>query len=147
MRKITTLLSVTTLALAISAFSGNAMAAPVQGFGSNATQQGYAQDRMIRGDRPQGFNEIQVTNIQDLRANGYDDQYVSLVGRLTTYLGDDKYEFRDNTGTVVVELDDDRTWRHIQKDQLIQIYGKLDKDWDKMEIEVKKAHAARPIPR
>lgn len=149
MRKITTILNVTTLALAISAFSGNVMAAPVQGFGPDtaATQPAAGQGRMIRGDRPQGFQDIQVTSIEALRANGYDDQYVSLVGRLTTYLGDDKYEFRDNTGTVVVELDDDRTWRHIQKDQLIQIYGKLDKDWDKMEIEVKKAHPARPMPR
>lgn len=144
MRKITTVLGATTLALAISALSSSAFAAPVQGFEGN---NGPAQSRMFRGDRPQGFNEIYVTNIKELRANGYDDQYVSLVGRLTAYLGDEHYEFKDNTGRIVVKLDDDRSWRHIQKDQLIQIYGELDKDWDKMEIEVKKAHPARPMPR
>lgn len=144
MRKISTLVGAVTLAVAGAGLSNIAVAASVQGFDN---QQNAPVQRMIRGDRPQGFNEIQVTSIEQLRASGYDDQYVSLVGRLVTYLGDDTYEFRDNTGSIVVELDDDHSWHHIHKDQLIQIYGKLDRDWDKLEIEVKKAHPARPIPR
>lgn len=146
MKKITHLLGAGALALALAGLTGAVSAAPVQGF-NDAQAVPQAHGRMINGDRPQGFNEIQVTNIAELRANGYDDQYVSLVGRLTSYLGDETYEFTDNTGTIVVELDDDRGWRHIRKDQLIQIYGKLDRDWDRLEIEVKRAHPARPIPR
>lgn len=145
MRKISTFIGASTLAIVVASFASVSQAAPVQGFEDQATPAPVS--RMIRGDGPRGFDNISVTNIEYLRANGRDDQYVSLVGRLTTYLGDDNYEFTDNTGTVVVELDDDRSWRHIKKDQLIQIYGKLDKDWDKLKIEVKNAHPARPMPR
>ena len=36
-----------------------------------------------------------------------DDAPVALIGTITQNLGDEKYQFTDNTGTVVVEIDVD----------------------------------------
>ncbi|HIV15960.1 MAG TPA: NirD/YgiW/YdeI family stress tolerance protein, partial [Candidatus Avisuccinivibrio pullicola] len=61
-------------------------------------------------------------------------------GRLTNYLGKDMYEFTDEAGdTIEVELDDDRNWSNIAKDQLIDIYGEVDKDLMSINIDVKRA--------
>lgn len=91
------------------------------------------------GVAPQGFNNT-INSVSDVLKNGYDDQYVTLKGRLTNYLGRDRYEFTDtNGGKIEVELDDDYNWSHITKDQLIQITGKIDKDIFSTVIEVKNA--------
>ena len=50
------------------------------------------------------------------------------------------YEFTDEAGdTIEVELDDDRNWSNISKDQLIDIYGEVDKDLMSINIDVKRA--------
>lgn len=89
------------------------------------------------GVGPKGFNN--QTSVEQVKKNGRDDQFVILDGRLTAYLGDDRYEFRDNTGAIEVELDDDRDWSFLSKDELIRIYGKLDVDFLSTKIDVKKA--------
>lgn len=80
-----------------------------------------------------------VTTVQEVLKNGQDDQYVTLTGKLTNYLGYDKYEFSDDTGTITVELDDDRNWSHIGKDQLITIYAEVDREFTNVELSVKEA--------
>lgn len=134
MHKLSTLLGATSLALAVGVFSGTTLAAPIQGFGNG-------------GGGPGGFNGGggQTMTVQSVKRNAYDDQHVSLVGRLTQFLGDDDYVFQDKTGTIVVELDDDddHRWNHIQKDQLIQIYGEVDRDDGRVKIEVDRAHPVK----
>ena len=72
-------------------------------------------------------------------------QIVSLRGRFTKHLEDDKYEFVDEAGTAIrAELDDDRDWSMIAKDQLVDIMAEVDryKQWIKIDV-IKAAPAAK----
>lgn len=91
---------------------------------------------------PHGFiNHYSVIQVQ---RDARDDQIVMLRGRLTNYFGDDIYEFTDTQGnSIEVELDDDQNWSFIEKDQLIDIIGKVDKDYFKVKIDVKDARVCK----
>lgn len=93
---------------------------------------------------PQGFaNQAATPNtVAQVLSSAQDDQRVTLTGRLTNYLGQERYEFADSTGYMVVELDDDQNWSHVSKDQLITIFGKVDRDFSDVEIDVKEARVA-----
>ncbi len=67
-----------------------------------------------------------------------DDSWVKLRGNITERLSDDRYVFRDASGTVNVEIDDKR-WngQTISPQDKVEIQGKVDKDWNEFEIEVK----------
>lgn len=88
---------------------------------------------------PQGFQNQAPSTVAGVLQNAYDDQIVTLQGRLTAYLGHDRYTFQDNTGSIEVELDDDRNWSYISKDEYIQIVGKVDKDFWSTTLDVKRA--------
>lgn len=84
-----------------------------------------------------------ITCVNDVHRYCGDDDYVLLRGSLTRYFGDDDYEFTDERGdTIAVELDDDENWSHISKDQLIEIYGEVERDDFRVKLEVK---SARPV--
>lgn len=94
---------------------------------------------------PAGFSNDHdpPSTVREIRARGYDDQNVVLIGRLTAYYGKDKYEFTDLNGDIIeVELDDDHDWSHIAKDQLIVIEGEVERDFFSVSIEVERAYAA-----
>ncbi len=67
-----------------------------------------------------------------------DDQAVVLKGHIEKALGGDKYSFKDETGTIVVEIDED-DWRGVtvKPDNLVQISGEIDKDWTSLKVDVK----------
>lgn len=130
MRKLTALVSAAALALV----GTTAFAAPASGFGGNG---GYS----VQG--PSGFANNAPQTVQQVLDNAYDDQRVALTGRLTNFLGHDRYEFTDNTGRIEVELDDDRDWSFISKDQLITIFGEVDRDFYSIKIDVKDARPAQ----
>ena len=92
---------------------------------------------------PQGFSAAAATNmtVANVIANGTDEMDVTMRGRITKMLGQDKFIFEDETGTIVVELDDDKDWSHIQKDQLIDIHGEIDRDANSIKVDVKDATA------
>ena len=76
---------------------------------------------------PQGFDNGPATTIATIYAQGYEDQRVILEGRLTSYIKKDHYVFTDKAGDQIeVELDDDRNWDHLAKDQPIKIMGFVD---------------------
>ncbi|MBO8416471.1 MAG: NirD/YgiW/YdeI family stress tolerance protein [Proteobacteria bacterium] len=116
-------------AAAAALFSAAALAAP-QGFNGG---QGVA-------GGPQGFNNAAPNTVAAVKSQAYDDQIVTLQGRLTKHLQKDHYEFTDLQGnTIEVELDDDQDWSNIAKDQLIEIVGEVDKDLLSISIDVKRA--------
>ena len=95
-------------------------------------------DRFHHG--PRGFGHERLMSISEVQSNAKDGQMVFLQGRLTKYFGGEDYEFTDHSGdTIEVELDDDRDWSYLKKDELINLIGKLDKDMFSIKIEVKKA--------
>lgn len=96
----------------------------------------FADDYCCKG-RPQGF-DTELTSIAKIQQYGKDDDYVHIKGRFTNYLGDDKYVFTDFTGlTIVVELDDDFNWSQFSKNELIEIFGELDKDFFSVKVKCK----------
>lgn len=92
---------------------------------------------------PRGFSTERLLSVDEVHRHCSDDDKIYMRGRLTRYFGDEDYEFTDLFGnTIEVELDDDEDWSHISKDQLIDIFGKVDRDLFKIKIEVK---GARPV--
>jgi uncharacterized protein (TIGR00156 family) len=66
-----------------------------------------------------------------------DDARVALQGNIVRSLGDEKYLFRDKSGEIVVEIDDD-LWRGqtVEPRDSVEIRGEIDRDWGiSVEIE------------
>ena len=82
----------------------------------------------------------QASNVQQLRKNGTDDQYVTLKGHLITRLSHDKYTFDDGSAQMRVEIPN-RLFPlgvPISPSTLVQITGTYDKErFGTSEIEVK----------
>lgn len=97
---------------------------------------------------PQGFEQVNLATVAAVKSDASDDQWVTLRGRLVDYLGHDKYEFADESGSIEVELDDDRDWSYISKGELIELTGKVDKDLLSMKVEAKKIVSLEkgPVP-
>ena len=95
---------------------------------------------------PQGFEQTALGTVAAVKKDARDDQWVTLRGRLVDYLGHDKYEFADSTGSIEVELDDDRDWSYISKGELIELSGKVDKDLLSMKVEAKKIISLEKAP-
>lgn len=70
-------------------------------------------------------------------AKAHDDTQVSLTGRLVEQLGPYKYTFRDETGSVVVDIDQ-RKFRGqtVTPDTRIRIVGEVDYDHGNKEVDV-----------
>lgn len=85
------------------------------------------------------------TTVAQIMQTGYDNQIVVLNGRLVQYYGDNWYVFKDEKGNQIdVELDDDRPWYNIKKDQLITIVAEVDRDYQRVTLDVKDA---QPVAR
>ncbi|MEF9928444.1 MAG: NirD/YgiW/YdeI family stress tolerance protein [Massilia sp.] len=67
---------------------------------------------------------------KDLLANGKNDQYVRLKGKLTSHKGDENYEFTDASGKIMVEIDADRFPAGVTVDHntLVELTGEFDKE-------------------
>jgi uncharacterized protein (TIGR00156 family) len=63
-----------------------------------------------------------------------DDTNVQLKGYIVKAIGDEKYEFRDRTGSITVDIDDD-LWhgRKISAKTLVTIIGEVDVDYKPMK--------------
>ena len=57
----------------------------------------------------------------------------------------DRYTFRDESGTVVVEIDHKR-WNGVTvgPQDTVEIQGEVDKDWNSVEIDVKQIRKIAP---
>ncbi|WP_058912652.1 YgiW/YdeI family stress tolerance OB fold protein [Entomohabitans teleogrylli] len=79
-------------------------------------------------------NASNVAQAKTLR----DDSWVALEGNITQKVGKERYEFRDSSGTIVVEIDD-HIWGGVTvtPTDKVRIEGEVDKDWNSVEIDVK----------
>lgn len=66
-----------------------------------------------------------------------DDTPVIMTGKIEKALGGEKYQFRDETGTVVIKIDD-KDWRGVKVDETdtVEIRGEVDKDFMDFKISV-----------
>lgn len=81
---------------------------------------------------------VTLTTVDNLGAMK-DGSWVILKGNIEMRVSDDTYTFRDATGTVSVEIDN-KYWngQSITPKDTVQLEGKLDKSWGKVEVDVKK---------
>ncbi|MCR5507004.1 MAG: NirD/YgiW/YdeI family stress tolerance protein [bacterium] len=93
-----------------------------------------------------GFKEIKEPEMESFEIvsvekakNSKDDTYVVLQGYIDRSLGDEKYLFRDETGTIKIEIEDKKfRGLTVYPDDFVQISGEVDKGWlSETEIEVK----------
>ncbi|MEX2490055.1 MAG: NirD/YgiW/YdeI family stress tolerance protein [Pseudomonadales bacterium] len=90
---------------------------------------------------PGGASLVTVAEARELP----DDSNVILEGYLVRVLDDDEeYEFRDDTGTIVVEIDDD-DWNGVEAtpEDRIQILGEIDRDDGKVEFDADRIQVLR----
>lgn len=66
-----------------------------------------------------------------------DDTFVTLRGKIEQQTGKEKYLFRDSTGLITVEIDDDK-WNGlvVNPSDEVELKGEVDKGWRSTEIEV-----------
>ncbi len=100
---------------------------------------GYANSTRMEGTRG-GFitdeTNTKYTTVLNAKKMG-NDSYVTLKGKIVSKTGNEKYLFKDATGTIQIEIDDE-DWGGIKagpKDTVI-IEGEVDKDWDSISIDV-----------
>lgn len=82
---------------------------------------------------PKSTGAVTVVQAKQMR----DDSKVVLRGTIVKQLGHEKYLFKDNTGEITIEIDDD-DWHGltIGPNDQVEIFGEVDKDWNSVEIDV-----------
>jgi|GEM_PF-300138 len=69
--------------------------------------------------------------------NAYDDAYVELDGYIVNKVRDEEYMFRDDSGEIMIEIDDeDFRGQAVTPQTEVTIKGEVDKDWNDVKIDV-----------
>ena len=91
------------------------------------------------GQQQGGFNGPYKTFTVAQSKSLQDDTKVVLQGKITKKISHEHYEFMDSTGTVVVEIDDNK-WmgQSVSPNDTVRLEGEVDKDHNKTDIDVKK---------
>ncbi|MDR1301901.1 MAG: NirD/YgiW/YdeI family stress tolerance protein [Treponema sp.] len=85
-----------------------------------------------------GPSSVSISKASEVKTMPHDADVV-LEGRIESYLGNEKYLFNDGSGTVILEIDNDE-WNGLEvgADDVVIIYGEVDKKLQRIEIEVEK---------
>lgn len=86
------------------------------------------------------FQNCTVQQAKSMR----DDSFVTLTGSIVSQIDDDDYIFRDNTGEIRVDID--RKYmpaETITPQTRLRISGEVDKDFGKVEIDVKRVEIVK----
>ena len=71
-----------------------------------------------------------VATVKQLQDAGKDDQRVTLRGHIVKAMGDEKYQFADDTGEIVLKIDRKR-WpqgQPVDDKSMVELTGKYDKE-------------------
>ncbi len=73
-----------------------------------------------------------------------DDSRVALTGTILRQLGDERYLFKDATGTMIVEIDHEH-WPKVplKPETILRISGEIDRDWGTTEVEVERVEVGK----
>ena len=85
-----------------------------------------------------------VTTVENAKTMR-EDTWLTLRGHIVERVADDRYQFRDASGTIVVEIDHKR-WNGVTvtPQDMVEIQGEVDKDWNSVEIDVKQIRKVNP---
>lgn len=88
------------------------------------------------------YDQPRVSVAQALRMN--DDHDIRLTGYVVEQIGKEKYLFEDSTGSIVVEIDEDK-WRDMRATSRtrLTIWGQLEEEDGGNELEVDHLELAR----
>ncbi|MGI2260953.1 NirD/YgiW/YdeI family stress tolerance protein [Shewanella sp. GXUN23E] len=80
--------------------------------------------------------QAQITSASAVK-DAQDGAKAQLTGKLVKSLGDEKYQFQDESGMVIVDIDDDLL-RNVQVDENtpVVLVGEVDNDWDGQEVDI-----------
>ncbi|MFD1801241.1 YgiW/YdeI family stress tolerance OB fold protein [Mixta tenebrionis] len=119
-----------TAAALLALFTLPALAAQSGGFVDPNAPQTKAQKEGFK--QPQ--NVVTVKEAKEMK----DDSWVTVRGHIEKRLSDDDYLFRDKTGTLSVEIDDD-VWKgqSVSPTDNVELQGELDKAFNDAQLEVK----------
>ncbi|WP_373780711.1 YgiW/YdeI family stress tolerance OB fold protein [Glaesserella sp.] len=86
----------------------------------------------------QGKKAKSITTVAQAK-KAYDDAPVSISGYIVKQLDEDSFIFRDSSGQIRIDVDDD-AWGglHVDSKTRIRIHGKVDRDDNRTEIDVKR---------
>ena len=107
---------------------------------NSTASNGSSQANTVFG--PTNMNVISVK--QALAAA--DDSYVTVEGTILNKVGDETYLFKDTTGQIRVEIDDE-VWagQHVGSEgNKVRLYGEIDKGFTKTELDVKTLTVIKP---
>ena len=102
--------------LLMSCFSGLAFAVKVEGFRNGIT--------------------AKATVAEALKLN--DDAYVTIQGNIVKQISEDKYLFKDETGSITVEIDQNK-WlgQSVDSKDKVELSGEIEKDLTSTKLDVK----------
>ncbi|MDR2633131.1 MAG: NirD/YgiW/YdeI family stress tolerance protein [Treponema sp.] len=85
-----------------------------------------------------GPSSVQVSKVSAVKNMPHDTDVV-LEGKIESYLGNEKYLFNDGSDTIILEIDNDE-WNGLEigVDDIVIIYGEIDKKKQRIEIEVER---------
>lgn len=92
------------------------------------------------GSKPaKGAPQAPLKTVADVLKNGKDDQMVTLTGNVVKQVGREKFLFRDASGEIRIEIDDDAMPTQPFDDKAkVEITGEVEKDFLRsVEIDVK----------
>lgn len=96
---------------------------------------GYTGQNQVSGGYT-GEVQSQFTLAKDVK-NLRDNQYITLKGYIISKIGNEKYMFKDESGSIQVEIDD-KDWMGLNvgaSDRVI-LQGEVDRDWNSVTVDV-----------
>ena len=97
--------------------------------------QGFTGEKAAKGGFTGGSKAEVTTVAQALKMK--DDAKAVLRGNIVKQVGHEKYLFKDDTGEIVIEIDDD-DWGGVTvgPQDTVELIGEVDKDFNKVEFDV-----------
>lgn len=81
---------------------------------------------------PSSVPKLTVLQVQDAQ----DETLISITGHIISTQGDEKYLFKDETGEIQVEIDNNLfQGQAVTPETLITIIGEVDKEWKQISID------------
>ncbi|AUW06429.1 YgiW/YdeI family stress tolerance OB fold protein [Vibrio campbellii] len=94
---------------------------------------------LLSGSALAAFTGPETAAINTVKAaqNAADDSFVLLTGNIVQALGDETYLFKDETGEIQVEIDnEDWMGQDVSPKDRVAIRGEVDSEWTTTQIDV-----------
>lgn len=130
--------------LSLALLGGSLLAGTVQAETKAATQHTGNHAANHSASQPVNQSAIAPTQVTSVAAAKQlkDDTQVRLEGQVIRALGKEKYEFRDSTGTIIVDIDD-KHWngKPVNRTAKVVLVGEIDRELGgKVEVDIDEVH-------